>query len=76
MAPPVARAAPVAATPLQARKPGAGLETPAQSSSGPGAGVLATPKFDPRHVTSATPGLRTARKGETVMSVNGSPIAA
>jgi len=75
MAPPLPRATSVAATPRQARTQNAGMETPAHSS-GPSAGVLATPKFDPRNVTCATPGLRTARKGETLMSVNGSPIAA
>ena len=72
MAPPMPRGAAVAATPRQARKQGEGLETPAASGL---QAVLATPKFDPRNVTSAAPGLRTARKGETVMSVNGSPIA-
>lgn len=36
---------------------------------------LATPKFDPKKVTAETPGLRSLKDGEVMMSVNGSPVA-
>jgi len=69
MAPPPARTA-VAATPVHSRSQPSVLSTPLAGSSA----VMATPKFNPRDVTAQTPGLRTARKGEAVMSINGSPI--
>jgi len=73
MQPPIPRTAAVAATPLQTRVQANEMATPSLTNvpSIP----MATPKFDPRNVTASTPGLRTAQKGETVMSVNGSPIA-
>jgi hypothetical protein len=36
---------------------------------------MATPKFDPANMTAETPGLRSMKDGEVMMSVNGSPIA-
>ncbi len=71
MAPPVVRQL-VSMTPLQARS-NSSAATPAFSQIPPV--CMATPKFDPNNICAATPGLRVARQGEAVMSVNGSPIA-
>lgn len=60
-----------AATPHQSRVHSVAA-TPAPVGA---AAVCATPKFDPRQITAATPGLRDLRAGEVVMSLNGSPIA-
>lgn len=66
MPPPIARSASIAATPMHSRSQ-AEITTPSVP--------MATPKFNPHNVTAATPGLRSARKGETLMSINGSPVA-